>query len=221
MSNQTAVGGGTTGPELFVRNVDGSGSLRRVTDTTTGASRAPAWSPDGATIAYESNSDGTLEVFTIPAATTAGTGTRRSANAVGVNYQNPSWSPSGARIAFEAGTGTATSDTTKEIWTMDPDGTDPVQLTSNSVYDAQPAYSPDGTRIAFQSSADGDQEIYTMDPSPLAPARTSRTPHRASRTSCPTGAIPRLLLHPRRRLRRLRRLHPRRRRVEGREPAHV
>ena len=53
---------------------------------------------------------------------------------------------------------------------MDPDGTDPVQLTSNSVYDAQPAYSPDGTRIAFQSSADGDQEIYTMDPSPLAPA---------------------------------------------------
>ena len=77
VSNQTAVGGGTTGPELFVRNVHGSGSLRRVTDTTTGASRAPAWSPDGATIAYESNSDGTLEVFTIPAATTAGTGTRR------------------------------------------------------------------------------------------------------------------------------------------------
>ena len=168
VSNQTAPGGGTTGPELFVRNLDGSG-LRRVTDTPVGASRMPVWSPTADTIAYESNSDGSFEIYTIPASTTAGTGTRRSANEVGQGYQNPSWSPGGARIAFERGTGTNVGDATKEIWVMDADGTDPVQLTSNGVYDAQPAFSPDGNKLAFETNADGDLEINTMDAGPLAP----------------------------------------------------
>ena len=162
VSNQSVTGGGTTGPELFVRNADGSGPVRRLTDTpNNAASLAPAWSPAGNQIAYESNADGSFEIYTIDATATAGFGTRRSANELGQNYQNPSWSPDAARIAFERGTGTNVGDTTKEIWTMRADGTDPVQLTSNSFYDVQPAYSPDGTRIAYESNEGGDREIYT------------------------------------------------------------
>jgi hypothetical protein len=44
---------------------------------------------------------------------------------------------------------------------MRADGTDPVRLTVNGFYDAQPAYSPDCTRIAYESMEDGDVEINT------------------------------------------------------------
>ena len=45
---------------------------------------------------------------------------------------------------------------------MDADGSDPVQLTTNTDYDVQPAWSPDGTRIAYVTDADGDLEVVTM-----------------------------------------------------------
>ena len=38
-----------------------------------------------------------------------------------------------------------------EIFVMNEDGTGQTQLTSNTVPDATPAWSPDGTRIAFRS----------------------------------------------------------------------
>ena len=50
-----------------------------------------------------------------------------------------------------------------ELWDMTPDGTDRRQLTSNDSADGDPAYSPDGTRIAFASDRDGDYEIFVMD----------------------------------------------------------
>jgi dipeptidyl aminopeptidase/acylaminoacyl peptidase len=128
VSNQNTPGGGTTGFELFVRNGDGSGTSRRLTDTPNNvSSRAPAWSPAGDQIAYESNADGTYEIYTIDPGVTASFGTRRSANELGVHYQNPSWSPDAARIAFERGTGTMVDEPTKEIWTMRADGNDPVR----------------------------------------------------------------------------------------------
>ena len=91
--------GGTTGPELFIINADGSGTERQVTNTpSNAASQAPAWSPAGDQLAYQSNADGTFEIYTIAASATASFGTLRSANAVGQNYQHPNWSPDGARI---------------------------------------------------------------------------------------------------------------------------
>jgi len=161
VSNQNTPGGNTTGFELFVTDANGSDTPRRVTDTPNNvSSRAPAWSPGGDRIAYESNADGTYEIYTIDADATASFGTRRSANELGQNYQNPSWSPDGSRLAYERGAGTMPDETTKEIWTMRADGSDPVRLTTNGVNDAQPAYSPDGTRIAYETVEDGNREVH-------------------------------------------------------------
>jgi TolB protein len=46
---------------------------------------------------------------------------------------------------------------------MNADGSNPVNLTNNPALDAEPAWSPDGTRIAFQTDRDGgNREIYVM-----------------------------------------------------------
>ncbi len=50
----------------------------------------------------------------------------------------------------------------QEIYVMNPDGTGAVQLTTNTKIDTDPALSPNGTKVAFQSDRDGDYEIYVM-----------------------------------------------------------
>jgi len=49
-----------------------------------------------------------------------------------------------------------------EIYSMNPDGTDCKQLTDNSDPDYSPDISPDGTKIAFESSRSGSNKLYVM-----------------------------------------------------------
>lgn len=50
-----------------------------------------------------------------------------------------------------------------DIFEADPDGSNAVRLTDAAGYDAECAYSPDGSKIVFNSFRDGDGEIYVMD----------------------------------------------------------
>lgn len=56
-----------------------------------------------------------------------------------------------------------TQNSVSDIYTICPDGSDLTNLTSNPSPDSQPAWSPDGTKIAFSSSRDGNNQIYVMD----------------------------------------------------------
>lgn len=49
-----------------------------------------------------------------------------------------------------------------ELFTVKRDGTDLRQLTNNGAYNAEATVSPDGTRVIFTSTRDGDVELYTM-----------------------------------------------------------
>lgn len=53
-------------------------------------------------------------------------------------------------------------DESADVWAMNADGSAPVNLTNHPAYDVAPAFSPDGSMIAFTSDRDGDQEIYVM-----------------------------------------------------------
>ena len=67
--------------------------------------------------------------------------------------------PSGDLIAFVSNRDDSLG---PEIFVMNADGTQVRQLTDNDAWEAFPTWSPDGTRIAFVSGRDGDDEIFVM-----------------------------------------------------------
>ena len=105
----------------------------------------------------------------------------------------PSWSPDGKRILFErAPAGTFTPGTEaqeKDLYVMRADGTHVRRLTDSPGLDEGPEFSPDGTKIAFSSARDGQQEIYVMNADGSNPRRADRQP-RARRVARLAGACP-------------------------------
>jgi Tol biopolymer transport system component len=71
----------------------------------------------------------------------------------------PSWCAAASKMAFSTN-----RDGNTEIYSMDANGSNQVNLTNNNYYDGQTDWSPDGKKIAFVSNRDGNSEIYTMDP---------------------------------------------------------
>lgn len=67
--------------------------------------------------------------------------------------ERPSISPDGTKVAFELFT---TGGGNRDVWVMDVDGTDLVQLTTNAAFEGYPAWSPDGTKIAYRRQDDGN-----------------------------------------------------------------
>ena len=131
--------------EIFVMRADGTGARNLTRDP--GNDWGPDWSPDGRTIVFNSTRDGQpMGGFLMDP---DGSHLHRIPTDVWVEY--PAWSPDGERIAFMGG---GTSATEYDIWVMDADGTNPVQLTDSPGPDGWPAWSPDGTRIAFSSVRD-------------------------------------------------------------------
>ena len=149
--------------EIFTMRPDGSGT-KKLTENGA-ADDAPSWSPDGSRIAFTTNRDGQDEIYVMNADGSNQVNVSRNA----AKDQAPTWGPNGRKLAFHSDRTVAGS---FEIWTMGADGSSPVQLTDNSPFqNANPAWSPDGTHILFQSGRDLNAELYWMNPDGSNPTR--------------------------------------------------
>jgi Tol biopolymer transport system component len=151
-------GGAANNSEVFTINPDGTGELVLTNHILRDGD--PSFSPDGTKIAFESYRSGFSELWTMNA---DGTGLTQLTFNGAPEDRGSSWTPDGTQIVyhtteFPAGAGHSSF----EIMIINTDGTGKTRLTNNLFQDSLPSVSPDGTKIAFFSTRDGDGEIYVM-----------------------------------------------------------
>jgi hypothetical protein len=136
----------------------------------------PVWSPDGGSIAFVGWAEQTVPsgseapkryraIFTIDA--TNGRPQRVTDGGI-PSTSDPTWSPDGRSIAFAGGSCGSSCETAtqSDLYIVDVSSTNVRRLTSMSgeIDEEAPAWSPNGTRIAFTRPGDEGDEVRTIAP---------------------------------------------------------
>jgi Tol biopolymer transport system component len=157
--------------QLFV--MDGEGrSVRELAPLHASDLSGAAWSPDGRSIAYLSSvtwfGEGLVYRRQIRTIRADGSGDRSvftlrlccDTSPIGVAGQfvsAPTWSPDGSRIAFFVTTivcaGIGACGAASSLMTVRDDGSQPKTVAADVYTTSEPAWSPDGLRIAYTSGA--------------------------------------------------------------------
>ncbi len=155
--------GGTE--NIWVVNPDGSGATPLT--KLIASSFAPAWSPDGSKIAFNSgraldgsnalNANDNPNIWVMNADGSGATPVTKL-TVIGTNPIFMAWSPNGSKIAFSSSRALDGSDAlngpndTENIWVVNPDGSGATPITKFTASGADsfaPVWSPGGSKIAF------------------------------------------------------------------------
>jgi Tol biopolymer transport system component len=144
--------------DLFIMNADGS-NVKAITDFHPSHERGASFLSDGTRITFSSDKDGDFDIYTIKL---DGTDLKQVVNATG-SQTTTHWHPSGNRIAFSNRTAQGLMGISQVMLTTGV----VTSITNNADYHSQiPAWSPDGTKMAFRrdrvDSTTDDTEISIM-----------------------------------------------------------
>jgi len=163
-----------TDDDVFVMDADGDDPRQLTAEQDGRSSGQPTWSPDGGEIAFVRGQSVASVVpsrfgglFVMRA---DGSDVRRlTPDPRGSADTSPAWSPDGREIAFTRGENLSSfTRVNMDIYVVDPEGGAPRRLTRTAhIFETTPAWSPDGSRIAFtrsttQTEFDGKAAIYVM-----------------------------------------------------------
>ena len=117
----------------------------------------PSPSPDAKQVVFAADFASPDSQLHLWIANVDGSGLRRLTTSRYVQIdEEPSWSTTGV-IVFSSNDGTYSN-----IWSIAPDGSRLVQLTSGSQNNRMPTWSPDGSKITFVSDRNGSNDIWIM-----------------------------------------------------------
>jgi Tol biopolymer transport system component len=141
---------GVAHEDLYVMNADGS----RIQLTSDGGSTGGSFSPDGKKVAFARANEG---LYVIDAE--GGTPQVIAKSYLAWWLDSPAWSPDGSRIAYMVYLEAGPEPINYEIWTVNPDGTNPRLLVGlgecgGGGCSGGLTWSPDGSMLAFHSMRD-------------------------------------------------------------------
>jgi TolB protein len=144
------------GPGVWIHDLR-AGTERRL---AVGDLRAtsPAFSPDGATVAFEGRSAGSSTGSIYAVAAAGGAPALLTPEAVPHGNGGPAFSPDGATVYFVSNRAGP-----YDVWAVPAAGGDAVQVTSGSGIVGRPAVSPDGKTLAFARASGITTEVVLHD----------------------------------------------------------
>jgi Tol biopolymer transport system component len=151
--------------DIYLMRPDGSGKTN-LTGTPNINESHPHWAPDSRSIIFNATADvsddGNEEIYEM---NINGSGIIRRTNLDGWDTF-ASISPDGDKILWRH---VLTSDSVgndlwdSEVYVMNRDGSDIMNLSNSSGFDGYPTWSPDGSKILFVSERSGTEQIYVID----------------------------------------------------------
>lgn len=127
---------------IWIMNEDGSGQTQLTFSADNETS--PSFSPEGCRIAYVNQNAKELKIMNVD-----GTNQRVIYTTSAYQIAFTAWSPDGSKIAFREGPYNQ-----YDIWVVNADGSNPVNLTNDGMHNGIPGWSPDGEWIVYTSRSD-------------------------------------------------------------------
>lgn len=141
---------------IYEANVDGT----EVVALTQGSAYHAecAYSPDGMHIVYASNEDGSMNIYTMKS---DGTQVKQLTHTTHCYNGGPFFSPDGQKVIFRADREIPNR---LQIYMMDSDGENLIQLTNNKAVNWAPFWHPSGKAIAYTTSLHGhhNYQVYLL-----------------------------------------------------------